>query len=637
VDSATGVVSVSPLATVAPAPATATISATSQGVVASVTVIAGPAIQTGLSIDTADPLAVDPGGTVQFSATAHWSDTSTSDVTSTATWNPPTNPDVTVDAAGLATVSGTAQVGGADVTATHGAFTSASLTVSINRVVTGVAVAQGAAWGGFHPVGVPGGYNAWGTYNDGLAATPIAADWTCAGTWAYAACPGAPSGVASASLTFPSADTVTITATDPGSGRWGVFAVQVYALDVVVSTWTSSGYPNETSVGEWMSWNSAVTDVAGAGLSYEWLLNGAFYSNGNGDGSFVDYLPGMAGINQEVILNVTDGFGATGTGSVLFTVHARPMAVPGSYGPIDFTATPSVGLDGGGSLDPINGGLTHAWAIAGAPPASTSASLTGATTATPTLTADVPGDYTVSLTVTDQFGTTDTASATVTFAGTVAPLASLPLTGQTVAAGGTGRYRIGGLVASTQYRMALDGLAGGDVGLTVYSDAYTTPVCSANTLGAGGDESCDFTATGGDVWVEVAETGGTLAGNFHLLLTTPVFSDATVVAIPDNDPLGANGGQIAVSGVPVTATIAVVTVTLTHPALNEVDIWLLTGGVGFSIKPGAFGGGGAAAGTTFTMVTSVADPNAPWDLNAVDGSPLDGTGGTLHGWSIAFQ
>jgi chitinase len=82
-----------------------------------------------------------------------------------------------------------------------------------------------------------------------------------------------------------------------------------------------------------------------------------------------------------------------------------------------------VNLDGGGSTDGDGDALTFSWEF-DSRPAGSGATLSGAASANPTFTPDVPGNYVIRLTVADAFpGSTGTDSVTVT-AGVPPPLAN---------------------------------------------------------------------------------------------------------------------------------------------------------------------------------------------------------------------
>src|SRR5205807_3344182 len=95
-------------------------------------------------------------------------------------------------------------------------------------------------------------------------------------------------------------------------------------------------------------------------------------------------------------LMVSDGT-ASSTSTVqvtTLTCCAAPVANPGTQQRV--TAGATVNLSGSASTDPFGQTLTYAWAIL-AKPAGSSATLSGATTATPSLTADLAGLYVAQL------------------------------------------------------------------------------------------------------------------------------------------------------------------------------------------------------------------------------------------------
>jgi hypothetical protein len=123
------------------------------------------------------------------------------------------------------------------------------------------------------------------------------------------------------------------------------------------------------------------------------------------------------------------------TGNVAPRANAGPdrSAAPGG----------SIILDGTASRDPNNTALTYNWRIVTQPSGSTPV-LTNATTATPTFRADVPGVYTIALTVSDGSLTSAADQANITVAtGNLPPVANAGpdqtvTTGQLVTLNGTG-------------------------------------------------------------------------------------------------------------------------------------------------------------------------------------------------------
>ncbi len=110
-------------------------------------------------------------------------------------------------------------------------------------------------------------------------------------------------------------------------------------------------------------------------------------------------------------LTVTTQGGPPATDTVSVLVGNRaPVASAG--GNRSTYVRHAIVLDGSASIDPEGDPITFQWRIASAPVGSTAA-LAGETTATPSLTPDLVGDYQVEVTVTDSLGATATATATI--------------------------------------------------------------------------------------------------------------------------------------------------------------------------------------------------------------------------------
>jgi hypothetical protein len=115
---------------------------------------------------------------------------------------------------------------------------------------------------------------------------------------------------------------------------------------------------------------------------------------------------------------VSSGFSLTQAQAIVAALAAN-NAPTANAGP-DQTVTEGdvVTLTGAGSSDVNGDPLTYAWTLATKPGGSTAA-LTGATTVSPTFTADVVGVYSISLVVND--GTVNSAPDTVTVTAEAAP------------------------------------------------------------------------------------------------------------------------------------------------------------------------------------------------------------------------
>ena len=113
--------------------------------------------------------------------------------------------------------------------------------------------------------------------------------------------------------------------------------------------------------------------------------------------------------------------GSPGTGLAVPSVNARPVAVVQSTGGAEIPLKRSTSFDGSGSTDSNGDSLTYRWTLASRPAGSTAA-LTATSGVAVDLTADVPGDYVVTLIVNDGKLDSSPASLTVRSANT-APVA----------------------------------------------------------------------------------------------------------------------------------------------------------------------------------------------------------------------
>ena len=116
-------------------------------------------------------------------------------------------------------------------------------------------------------------------------------------------------------------------------------------------------------------------------------------------------------------LTVTDDDGATNTDTTTADITEAPNTPPvADAGPDQaVTVGDNVALDGSGSSDLDSDPLTYAWIFLARPEGS-AAILTGATDVAPTFIPDLPGDYTIELTVDDGNGGTATDTVTITAA-----------------------------------------------------------------------------------------------------------------------------------------------------------------------------------------------------------------------------
>ena len=128
--------------------------------------------------------------------------------------------------------------------------------------------------------------------------------------------------------------------------------------------------------------------------------------------------------NYVIQLVVTDAANLSSTpASVTFsTSDAPPVANAGPSQKITATGT-LVHLDGTQSFDLAGLAITYQWTFLSKPTGS-NATLTGPTTSKPSFTADVPGNYSIQLVVTDSLGTPSSPSSVLVSFSDVAPIAN---------------------------------------------------------------------------------------------------------------------------------------------------------------------------------------------------------------------
>lgn len=213
--------------------------------------------------------------------------------------------------------------------------------------------------------------------------------------------------------------------------------VNVSAPAFVTITAAVGNYPPEANAGAAQTVGvGATVTLSGSGkdrntgdaLTYAWTLTtrpeGSAAALANANTASATFTPDVVG-TYVASLVVSDGQASSDPATVTITAQAgnlAPIADP-SLSPTNAIVARVVTLNGSASKDGNNDPLTYAWTLT-TKPASSAATLAGATTVSPTFTPDVVGDYVVQLVVND--GKDSSAAANVTVSATVnaAPVAN---------------------------------------------------------------------------------------------------------------------------------------------------------------------------------------------------------------------
>jgi len=149
---------------------------------------------------------------------------------------------------------------------------------------------------------------------------------------------------------------------------------------------------------------STSESTTGAPLSYQWTLTakpvGSAASLSTPNSVRATFTPDVAGTYTGTLVVRANGVDSA-PDAVSLTAVTGNVAPRANAGP-DASAAPArpITLDGSASRDPNNTTVTYSWRIVEQPPGS-HPTLTNATSATPTFTADVPGRYVIALVCSD--------------------------------------------------------------------------------------------------------------------------------------------------------------------------------------------------------------------------------------------
>ncbi|HEX4375228.1 MAG TPA: PKD domain-containing protein, partial [Puia sp.] len=164
---------------------------------------------------------------------------------------------------------------------------------------------------------------------------------------------------------------------------------------------------------------SSSIDPGGTITQYLWTISGPAGSSITNSGSVKTTITNLVQGTYQVVLTITDNTSNTSSDTMNIVVNVAankpPVANAGSTQTITLP-TSSATLDGSASFDPDGTIASYTWTqISG----SSTATITGGTTATPTVSALVAGRYTFQLTVMDNSGASSTATVRITVVGAV--------------------------------------------------------------------------------------------------------------------------------------------------------------------------------------------------------------------------
>jgi len=291
----------------------------------------------------------------------------------------------------------------------------------------------------------------------------------------------------------------------------------------------NAGSSQTVTVGDTVYLNGSGTDADNDPLTYSWDFlyaptgsTTSLYGWQTSRPYFVADLPGTYRFG----LLVDDGK-VSNAGSVV-TVTAIPKAVASNIAPVanaganqGVTTGARVVLNGSASNDANGDALTYSWFFV-TKPAGSSAILSGATSVSPTFTADVAGTYVIGLTVND--GKVSSSQSSVTIIATSPAPANIP----PVANAGIPQTVMAGNVVNLSGSNSYD--ANGDA-LTYYWSIISAPAASTAKLSNSNSVNPSFTANAAGNYVIQLYVNDGKANSSSVTVTitaTPILANPSV-------------------------------------------------------------------------------------------------------------
>ncbi|MEO6688571.1 MAG: PKD domain-containing protein [Dokdonella sp.] len=329
-----------------------------------------------------------------------------------------------------------------------------------------------------------------------------------------------------------------------------------------------------------------------------------------------------------VSLTVTDNGGATNTKTASVTVSSGANVPPVAN--FSFTTSALTATFTDSSTDSDGSIASRAWNFGDS---STS------TTTSPSHTYAAAGTYSVSLTVTDNGGATNTKTSSVTVANSGATVLSngVAVTGLSAATGVDKLFTLAVPAGATGLKFVTTG-GTGDADLYVkFGAAPTTTVNDCKSEGSTTAESCSIaTAQVGTYYVLVhayaTYSGMSITGSYTVGGTTQTYSNTTDFAINDNATVDS---PITVAGRTGNApTNASVTVAIVHTYIGDLKVDLVAPDGSLYNIWNHTGAGTDNINTTVTFNLSTETLNGTWKLRVNDNATQDT--GKIDSWSITF-
>ncbi|UXI67932.1 PKD domain-containing protein [Tahibacter amnicola] len=324
-----------------------------------------------------------------------------------------------------------------------------------------------------------------------------------------------------------------------------------------------------------------------------------------------------------VSLTVTDNGGATNTTSRSVTVSSGNTAPTANF---TFATSGLTANFTDGSTDSDGTIASRSWNFGDG---STS------TATNPSKTYATAGTYTVTLTVTDNGGATNTTSRSVTVSTGNVLQNGVPVTGLSAATAGTVLYTMNVPAGASNLVISTSG-GTGDADLYVrFGAAPTTSTYDCRPYRTGNAETCTFaTPSAGTYHIMLrgyqAFSGVTLSGSYTI--AGPFFENTADVTISDFTTVES---PISVTGVTGNAPAALkVGVTINHTYRGDLKVDLVAPNGTVFVLSNYAGGSADNIIQTFTVNASAVPAIGTWKLRVNDNG--SGDVGKIDKWSLQF-